>query len=80
MSLTKSQADKLDETHSAIKTLEAFVKVNYKAIHGNGQPGLLKDVEELKTMHKQEKNNTTMYIAVGSMLASFGLLLWTIFN
>jgi hypothetical protein len=79
MPLSNDKRDEMMiEMHSNLKTVSEFCKVNYKAIHGNGKPGLIEDVEELKTMHKKEDKNFTAYIALGGFLTGIGALLYNI--
>ena len=70
----------LRETHERSAVTEKFARINYKAIHGNGQPGLLKDVVSLKTTNRMKGVLVVTGISFLGMLGTWAGVLYVLMN
>jgi len=71
--------DILLDIQSKVSNMSAKVQNDYLALHGNGKPGLLKEVEELtKRVVAIEVKDSTNHTAAGKVAVILGWLITTI--
>jgi hypothetical protein len=78
--LTTKEREMLEQTHAAMQTVEAFVKAHHKTLHGNGQPGLIREVTELKATSKIKGILIVTGISFLGMLGTWAGVLYVILN
>lgn len=68
--------DILNEIRSDLKVMRHDLDADYRAIHGNGKPGILEDVHQLQLrMEKVESRNSLVREMVGHLITLGAALL-----